>query len=520
MRLLKSFATVGAATIASRILGFVREIMLVALLGAGPVTDAFYAAFRFPNLFRRLFAEGAFNPAFVPLFAKELEKGGLAAAQAFAREVFSVLFVVLLVLTALAEMAMPVLVHTVIAPGFDEVDGKSELTADLARIMFPYLFCMSLVALLSGVLNSLRRYFVAAFVPVVMNVVLIGVLALGIIYETGATVFTGYLIAWGVFVAGFLQLAMVWVAARKTGFRLQLSIPKLSPPVRRLLVLAIPAAIAGGITQINLLVGQIIASAQESAITYLQLSDRIYQLPLGVIGIAIGVVLLPELSRAFGAGDRSQAVYTQRHALEFSMFLTLPSAVALGVMPFLIVDVLYVRGAFTPTDAIGTAAALGAFAWGLPAFVLVKVLSPAFFAREDTRTPMLYAGVNAGINIVLSLILFEYFAHVGIAIATSVAAWANVILLATGLIRRGYWPFDWQTGRRTVLMLLGSAAMGVCLYAWLSFTAGEGLLDTASQRFGALCLAISGGATVYFVTTVLTRAVDLRQIQRNLRRSA
>lgn len=518
MRLLKSFATVGGATIASRLLGFLREIMIASLIGAGPVADAFYAAFRFPNLFRRLFAEGAFNTAFIPLFAKELESGGHKAAQKFARDVFSVLFVTLLVLTALAEISMPWLVKTVIAPRFGEGTEKTLLTIDLARIMFPYLLCMSLVAMLSGVLNSFRHYFAAAFVPVLLNVIMIGVLLLCTALKTGNTPLTGTYMAWGVFFAGFAQLALLWVAARKTGFRLLFTVPRITPPVKRMLLLAVPTAVAGGITQINLLIGQIIASAQEGAIALLQYADRIYQLPLGVIGIAIGVVLLPELARDLKGGKAEKAVRTQNQSMEFALFLTLPAAGALIVLPHLVTAVLFERGAFGPAATQGVAGALGAFAFGLPAFVLIKVLSPGFFAREDTRSPMTYAAINALSNVILSLILFQTYRHVGIALATSIAAWVNVILLYLGLRRRGFWPFEGKTVRRCAMMLLSGALMAGTLYgaqAWVNSTLD---LTHLSTRIIALLLLVLFGALIYFSSCWLTGAVDFRHMLGTIRR--
>lgn len=519
MRLFKSFATVGGATIASRILGFFREILIANLIGAGPIADAFYAAFRFPNLFRRLFAEGAFNTAFIPLFAKELESGGREAAQNFARQVFSVLFVTLLIVTAIAELAAPWLVSSIIAPRFGEGTEKTLLTIDLVRIMFPYLLCMSLVAMLSGVLNSFRHYFTAAFVPVLLNIIMIGILLLCVWLETGNTALTGQFMAWGVFSAGFAQLALVYVAVRKIGFRISLAVPRFTKPVKRVLVLAVPAAIAGGITQINLLTGQIIASGQDGAIALLQYADRIYQLPLGVIGIAIGVVLLPELARDLKSDETGKAVKTQNQSLEFALFLTLPSAAALVVIPHLITSVLYERGAFDAAATSGTAAALSAFAFGLPAFVLIKVFSPGFFAREDTKTPMIYAIINAIINIILSIILFKYYAHVGIAVATSIAAWSNVILLYLGLSRNGYWPLKTETIKRCTLMLLASVIMAAGLYGFYLFLSEQALLDGFLYKTLSLIVVILIGAMLYFAVCWLTGCVDFVQMLRGFRRA-
>ena len=429
MSLVKKFASVGGATMASRVLGFVREALIGATLGAGPVADAFYAALRFPNLFRRLFAEGAFNTAFIPLFAKEIEGGGEAAARKFANDVLSVLLVALIALSALAMIFMPLLVSTIIAPKFAANPEKFDITVTLTRVMFPYLLCMSLVAMLSGILNSMRYYFLAAIVPVLLNVILIAVLVYAM--QTGVDArTTGLLLAWGVFASGFAQLALLFWGVHKRGFSLSLTRPRLTPDVRRLLVLMGPAMLTGGVTQINLLVGQMIASGQDGAIALLNYADRVNQLPLGVIGVAIGVVLLPELSRSLKAKNDADADHLMNRSVEFALGLTLPAAVALTVMPAPIINILYERGAFTSETTQLAAQALAAFAVGLPAYVLIKVFSPGFFAREDMKTPFWFSAIAVVINIGFSLVLFESYGHVAIAMATSISAWVNLILLA------------------------------------------------------------------------------------------
>ncbi|WP_313057107.1 murein biosynthesis integral membrane protein MurJ, partial [Agrobacterium cavarae] len=301
MSLIGKFATVGGATLGSRLFGFIREMLMAAAVGTGPVADAFNAAFRFPNTFRRLFAEGAFNSAFVPLFAKEIEANGMEGARRFSEEVFGVLFTVLMALTIVMELCMPFLVRTVIAPGFVDDPTKFENTVRLATIMFPYLACMSLAAMMGGMLNSLHRYFAAAIAPVFLNVILIGVLALAW-WKHYDPLQVGYALSWGVMAAGFVQLAIVWVAVRHAGIKIGFRRPKLTGNVKRLLVLALPAAITGGITQINLLINTNIASGGDGVISSLAYADRIYQLPLGVVGIAVATVLLPELARALRGG--------------------------------------------------------------------------------------------------------------------------------------------------------------------------------------------------------------------------
>lgn len=517
MSLVKKFATVGGATGASRVLGFVREALIGAALGAGPVADAFYAAFRFPNLFRRLFAEGAFNTAFIPLFAKELEGGGDAAAKRFAEDVLAVLVTWLLLLSAVAMLFMPLLVGTIIAPAFAGNPEKFDLTVAMTRIMFPYLFCMSLVAMLSGILNSMRRYFLAAIVPVLLNVILIGVLAIALSSGIDARA-TGLWLAWGVFASGVAQLFLLVWGVRRQGMSFTLRLPRLTNDVKRLLVLMGPALLTGGVTQINLLVGQIIASQQDGAIALLNYADRINQLPLGVIGIAIGVVLLPELARALKAGDEADAQHLQNRSLEFGLGLTLPAAVGFIVFAGPLVNLLYERGAFTAETTALTAAALAAFATGLPAYVLIKVFSPAYFARLDMKTPMWFSMAAVAANIVGSVALFPIYGHVGIAAATSISAWLNFALLAGVLWRRGDFRPSATTLRRVSMIVLASAAMGAVVLAMAAVLAEWLASPSVMVRLACVLCVIGLSAVVYFAIVIVTGAVDRRQLTGLIRR--
>lgn len=497
---------------ASRFLGFAREMLIAFILGAGPVADAFYAAFRFPNLFRRLFAEGAFNAAFVPMFSKELETGTLKQAKQFAENILSYLLIILIFLTAIAEISMPWLVANVIAPRFADNADKFELTVELTRIMFPFLLCMSVVAMLSGILNAMRHYFVAAIVPVIMNIVLVSVLLIAH-SQSFNPVLVGKTLAWGVLVSGILQLALLYYAVSRQGFRLHLKIPRPSPKVKKLLLLAAPVALTGGITQINLLVGQVIASAQDGAIAILNYADRIYQLPLGVVGIAIGVVLLPELSRALAAADQKEAHLLQNKSLEFALMLTLPAAVGLFFLPGPIIAMLYERGAFSAETTALTAAALAAFAIGLPSFVLLKVFQPVYFARFNMRAPMWFALISAIINIVGSLLLFPYYGHVGIAFATSIAGWVNALMLIAGLTMGGNFSLPRQSIARLTKILLASLIMGLLLYVtsgWIiDMTTNQGFLT----RFAIVMAAITMGAIVYFGTLIVTGGLKLSELK-------
>jgi putative peptidoglycan lipid II flippase len=518
--LIRSAATVGGLTMASRVLGFVRDVLMASVLGTGLVADAFVVAFRFPNLFRRLFGEGAFNAAFVPLFAGRLEAEGEEAARSFAEEILAVLLVTLLGFVALAMIAMPLLIY-VLAPGFAADPAKFDLTVTLTRIAFPYLLFMSLVALLGGILNSLHRFAMAAAAPVLLNIVLISALLFARLMGWGDEPATGLALVWGVALAGFIQFALLWVSCRRAGMRLKLLRPVITPGVRRLVVLGIPGVIAGGIMQLNLVISTIIASLQASAPSWLYYADRIYQLPLGVVGVAIGIVLLPELSRRLRAGDASGVKSSQNRALEFSMFLTIPSAIALMVIPYPIVQVLFERGAFEPADTTATALALAAFAAGLPAFVLQKIFQPGFFAREDTRTPMYYALASVAVNIAGALALFPFIGHIGIALATSVAAWLNAGLLWSTLSRRGFFEADLMLRRNLPRILLSSIVMGGLvggLALWWQDLFSAGIM--LPLRVGLLLVMVGVGAAAYFALTFSTGAFRPDLIRRSLRRGA
>ena len=518
MGLIAKFASVGGATAASRVLGFAREAAIAALLGAGPVADAFYAAFRFPNLFRRLFAEGPFNAAFVPLFTKALHgPDGRAHARALASDIGSLLMVALIAFSAVAIVFMPFLTGTVIAPRFADTPEKFDLTVLLARIMFPYLAAMSFAAMLAGVLNAHRRYFLAALAPTLLNAVLIGALALG--WWRGVDTPTlGLFLAVGVTVSGVLQLVLLVVAMRRAGFGFSvLRRPRLTPEVRRFLVLAGPAVLTGGVTQINLVVGQIIASAQDGAIALINYADRVFQLPLGIIGIAIGVVLLPELSRALRTGADAEARRLQNRSLEFALLLTLPAAAGLIVLPGPIVSVLFERGAFTAETTARAAEILRAFAWGLPAFVLVKVFQPAFYAREDMALPLYATGANVAVNVALSILLFPTMGPAGIGMATSAAGWLNAAVLGVVAVGRGLFDPSPATVRATAATIAGAGLMGLMLWG-----AAERLAAPLAGPFAIkapLVLAlVAGAALVHFAVVLVVGGTSLRQLGGALRR--
>jgi len=518
MKLFRSFATVGGFTLASRVLGFVRDIMIAMVLGAGPVAEAFVVAFRFPNLFRRLFAEGAFNAAFIPLFAKQLEGEGQAEAKKFAEEAMAVLIFALLIVTALAEILMPWLMVG-LAGGFRAEPDKFDLAVLLTRITMPYLLFVSLLALFSGILNAFHKFAAAAAAPVILNIVFIGVLAVMAYLHYGDSPKAGVVLSWAVAVAGFLQLLAVMIAARKIGMLLKLRLPRLTPKVRRLLKLGIPGVIAGGVTQINIVIGTFIASMQDHAVAWLYYADRLYQLPLGVVGIAIGVVLLPDISRLLRAGKDEEAHDSQNRSMEYSLLLTLPAAVALAVVPQPLIQVLFERGAFAANDTQMVAAALTAFAFGLPAFVLIKVFQPGFFAREDTKTPMRYAIWSMVFNVLFSVALFPFLGHVGIAIATTLSGWMNAFLLWFTLQKRGHYALDAGARRVVPRLFVASLLMGAAL--WYALPLMEPWFDRAQPygvQLGMLAALVFGGMIIYFLAAMLLGAFRLKPLLRRLTR--
>lgn len=646
--MLRSMMTVSGFTLMSRILGFLRDILIARFVGTGPVADAFVAAFRFPNMFRRVFGEGAYNAAFVPLFGRKLEEDGKEAAVGFARNTFSTLLWVLGLLMLIAIPCMHWLM-LVMVPGFlakfegelkdpgtealvyevvvdtkgatdlyfavasedDEaiekwterlrlqeavflegreqkevslqigdlkkpegvspVEGAEgvlqltsglaklplpddhqyhelrlqvavqpgeelppgtieayrnhpdnfELTVALSRIMFCYLFFMALVAHLSGILNTFKRFAVPAAAPIILNVVMLA--ALGTIWfmQFEGDLQVGRTLAWGVALAGLLQCVVVWIACARAQAAMTPSLPIWNPELKRLLLLMGPGVLAAGIQQVNLIVGSIIASFQQGAISFLYYSDRVYQLPLGMIGIALGVVLLPEVTRFLRSGQEDRAAGSILKGLELGMLLTIPAAVAMLVIHQPIISVLFERGKFDAHDVEQTGWALAGFALGLPGYVLIKVFQPAYFARENTKAPMAMAGVAVAVNIVCSVILFNLlrptgFGPVGIAIATAISAWVNVFLLWRGM--DGFVVISREVWRKLGGMVAASVIMGVLI--WIGARLLEPWFDGLQwQRIVALALVIGLGLTAYALSALFLRVTSVSELKASFRRT-
>jgi putative peptidoglycan lipid II flippase len=511
--MLRGILTVGGWTMASRILGFVRDMLIAAMLGAGPVADAFFVANRMPNLFRRLFGEGAFNAAFVPAFSGLLAADGAAAAQRFAEEATSVMAFWLVGLTIAAEFFMPA-VMTALAPGFLDIPDKFALAVTLSRITFPYMPLICLCALLSGVLNGLDRFAAAAAAPMLYNLTSIGFM-LGL---AGLVPTVGHALAWGVSVSGVFQLALLLYAVRRAGMRLHLPRPRLTPQMRLLLRRMAPGLLGAGATQLNLSVDVIIGSLlAPGTVSILYYADRVNQLPLGTIGVAVGTALLPTLSRQALAGEAAAAIATLNRALEYALTLTLPAALALLAVPGAIIGVLFGRGAFDAAHVALSAQALAAYAAGLPAFVLVKVLVPGFFARGDTAMPVKIGVSAVALNLALNLAFMVPLQHLGPPLASSVAAWFNVAALAVVLRRRGHLAVDAGLRRTVPRMLLAGAVMVAVLWA-LHWGVYAPLAGRSGWRWLGLAVLVAGGFFSYGAAGQMLSAFDLRELLGGLRR--
>ena len=515
--MLRSVLTVGGWTMASRVLGFVRDILIASILGVGPVAEAFFVAQKLPNMFRRLFGEGAFNAAFVPEFAGLLAAEGHAAARQFAVEAFAVMAFWLGVLTIAGELFMPQMM-AVLAPGFAAIPAKFQLAVELSRITFPYLLLICLAALVSGVLNGMDRFTAAAASYLLYNVVSIGCM----LWLTPYVPTAGHALAWGVSASGVVQLGLLLWASRRAGMGLALPRPRMTPRMRVLMRRMLPGLLGAGVTQLNLAVDVIIASLLPAGtVAVLYYADRVQQLPLGVIGTAVGTAMLPLLSRQVRAGEGEAALATLNRAIEYALFLTLPAAVALIVSAYPVIWGLFGHGAFGAEDARLSAQSLAAYAVGLPAFVLVKVLVPGFFARGDTATPVKIGVAAVALNLAMNVAFMVPLKHIGPPLATSLAAIFNVGWLGVLLMRRGQLRPDAQLRRRSVRMAAAAVVMGIVLWGvqqalfatpphgMMRVTALVALVVAGLVAFGAAALVF--GAADWRMLVTLPRIAKLRR---------
>lgn len=525
MSLVRNSITIGGLTLVSRVLGLVRDMLMARFVGAGLASDAFLIAWRLPNLFRALFAEGAFAAVFVPLFNKKMTEAereeadlGLVVARKFASQVLSVLFPFLVIFTVIMMLAAGPIVWAMTGGFPDGGPEKFALARHLTIITFPYLGLISLVSLLGGILNSLNRFWVNAAAPILLNICMIIAL---VFFRGDSAVETAATQAVAVTVSGAMQLLWLMWACHRAGATLKLSFPKLTPDVKVMLALIAPAAIGQGAIQFNLLISTSLAARflPEGSVSWLYYADRLNQLPLGLIGIAIGTAILPALSRQIAGADSKAASDTQNRAVELALFFAMPATVALIISAMPIVHGVFEHGAFTPEDTLGTAAVLMAFSAGVPAYVLIKVLTPGFYARSDTKTPLRLALWSMLFNLVGNLILIWPLAHIGVGVATAISAWVNVALLWSTLRKRGHIQVDSRLRQKAWRIVLAAALMGIAL--WFGNELIEGNLGTGLwRRVAVLSVLVSAGGAVYALAILLLGAYRISELKTLLRRRA
>jgi putative peptidoglycan lipid II flippase len=511
MSLVRNVGTIGGLTAVSRVFGFVRDVLIGGALGAGAAADAWQVAFVLPNTFRRLFAEGAFSVAFVPMYTRALhgENGSEDAAEKFANDVLAVFIWVLLGFSAIAMLAMPLLV-LILASDYQAIPGKFELSVGLARITFPYLMLVSLVAMLSGLLNARSRFAPGAIVPVLLNITLICAIGIGYLLRTpgGNDATMAYALAFGLAAAGAVQLAYMAWATRKAGVRLKFHFPKLTPDVRRLTLLILPATFGAGVYQVSQFVDTFFAtSLPQGSLTLLKFADRLNQMPLGIIGIALGTAILPMLARHIQSNDEREAQRLQTNAVEMALLLTLPGAVALAICAPAFTTAFFKHGQMTGADTAIMANITMALVAGLPSYVLIKVFQPGFFSREDTRTPVWVAAGALAANIALNFYVVPRYGIVGLAAATAITATLNVATLYTILQLRGWFRWSWKLTSRVARQVLASAAMGAALWAVLPLMASRygGSMIERAWSLGAL---VALGLVMFFAAAWLLGAID------------
>lgn len=512
MSLVRNVGTIGGLTALSRVFGFVRDMLLARVLGAGLAADAWQLAFTLPNTFRRLFAEGAFSVAFVPMYTRRLHAetdGGEAAADGFANDVLSVFIWILLGFSALCMIAMPGIVW-LLAREYQSVPGKFELSVILSRVTFPYLALVSLVAMLSGLLNARSRFGPGAFAPVLLNIVMIGGILIGARLRGGGgdDSVVAWALALSLTIAGVAQLLYMWWTSHRAGVRLKVSLPRFTPEVRRLGMLILPATFGAGIYQISQLVDTFFAtSLPQGSLTLLKMADRLNQMPLGIFGIALGTAILPMLARHIQSGNRSEAQRLQANAVEIATLLTLPAAVALAICADAFTSGIFQGGRMTLDDTRQMGEIVIALVAGLPAYVLIKVFQPAFFSREDTRTPVWVAAGALLVNIALNFYVVPRYGIVGLAAATAFTATLNVVTLYTILQIRGWFHFTGKLADRIARQALATGAMGLVLWELVGLL-GPRFAGHWIERAWSLSLLVAAGAAAFFFAAYLLGALD------------
>lgn len=513
MKLLNAMATVAGLTGVSRILGFVRDILTAAILGAGPVADAFFVALKLPNLFRRVTAEGAFSVAFVPIYSELLEKQGQERASVFASNAFSVMILFLAPFSLLAMIAMPYIIY-VIAPGFNDDPLRYNTAVELSRITFPYLLMMSITALFGGVLNAHHKFHPFASAPVFFNLCMI----IALLFFTKFTETAGHALAWGIFVSGFVQFFWMVFFAKRLKIQIKFKKPEFTANIKKLFKLMGPGVIGAGVMHINLFADMIIASLLASgSISYLYYADRLNQLPLGMVGIAVGTALLPMLSRTIASGNHAQTKNLFNRALEVCLFLALPAGVALFVIPETLIGTLFERGKFTHADTLIAAQALMGYSIGLPAYVVAKVFQTGYWSQQNTISPVKISIFVALLNVALCLLLIQFMGVAGIAFATGSVAWVQLALLYKGLRKQENFQFDDRFKKVFFKIVLAALAMGGALLVADNYIATHSMGELKKAIILAGLVTI--GMFVYGLVIMATKAIAIGDLKKYLSRS-
>ena len=506
MNLIKSTGTFGFYTIISRLLGYLRDILIAVFLGTSFIADAFFVAFRIPNTFRRLFAEGTFNAAFVPSYTSEMIKGS-SKSKKFAGEIFNLLLIGLFFLILIIELFMPTFVG-LIAPGFTGDSVKIKLATELTRITFPFLMFISLASFFSAILNSHNRFAAASAAPIILNIVLIGIL----IFSKKLNDQLVYYLSYGVSISGLLQLLFLYKFVNKF-YQVQFNFNfKFSKEVKLFFKKLLPSIFSSGVTQINILVGTIIASFQASAVSYLYYADRIYQINLAIAGIAIGVVILPQLSKYIHERKKEKINFIQNKALELSMFLSIPATTALLIGSDEIISALFGYGSFSSEAVLNSAKALYYFSFGLPAFALIKVFSSFFFANHDTKTPFFISLISVFLNIFLSVYFFESIGFIIIPIATSISSWFNSLVLFIFLSNKNLFKFNKMFIIKFVKIILSSILMGIFFLQLISLLETQ-LSYEYNFKFFYMILAVILCIIFYFIISFFIKAFDYKDLK-------
>ncbi|ACT57266.1 murein biosynthesis integral membrane protein MurJ [Candidatus Liberibacter asiaticus] len=518
MKIIRNFLTVCASTLGSRFLGFIRETLVAATLGVGKVTDVFYVAFYLTFIFRRLAAEGIFHNSFIPLFSQEKENNGSESAQRLSSEIFSILILSLVVLTVVVELILPLLIRFIIAPGFADQSDKYFLTIQLSRVMFPSIIFISLASLVTGMLFALGRYFIASIAPIVINVFPIFALTYAL-WHPSSPQETTYLLAWGVFLSNVVHFWIVYCCAKNDGVKLRFQYPRLTHNVKFFLKLTFPLMVTGGIIQISNIVGRAIASRETGIISAIQYAERIYSLPVGVIGGAMMIVILPALSRSLRSKNKQKSFELQNQAIECISFFGIPSAVALFMLSKEIVQTLYERGAFSSQNTILVSSFLSIYSIGILANILSKSLSTAFYAQNDMKAPMKFTIVSIAINLTIAIGSFPFIGGYGIALAEVSSSWVNTICLAITLLKRKQINLPFKTIYRILSVSISAGLMGFFIILFRPYFNQFSSATTFFDPFKNLVIMLSGAMLVYLFSIFLFLGKDfLSPLQQMIRK--